>query len=84
MVSVLFRARVSSFLAGVAVAGSICMLQMRGDVIESYKVLRTQVRNQWADCPAFAGDFAGEHRTRQLGPQLLSGRCCVCSNVLEL
>lgn len=42
MISVLTRARLSSFLAGAAVAGGVCMLQLRGDVLESYKVLKTQ------------------------------------------
>lgn len=43
MVNALFRARISSFMAGFAVAGSLAMLQLRQDVLDSFGVVRAQV-----------------------------------------
>ena len=41
--SALFRARLSSFLAGVAVAGVFGVYQLRGDVAEAHATLVEQV-----------------------------------------
>lgn len=42
--SALLRARVSSFLAGVALTGVFGVYQLRGDVAEAHKLLMEQVR----------------------------------------
>ena len=45
MVSMIFRARLSSFLAGFAVASGFAVYQLRNDVRESHALLAEQVRN---------------------------------------
>ena len=40
----LFRIRLSAFLAGVAVAGTFAVYQLRQDVLQSHKLLSAQVR----------------------------------------
>ena len=44
MVSMIFRARLSSFLAGFAVASGFAVYQLRNDVRESHALLAEQVR----------------------------------------
>lgn len=48
--SVLWRARVSSFLAGVGVATLACMYQLKSDIDESYSLVLDAVRcHVWFD-----------------------------------
>ena len=42
--SMMFRARLSSFLAGFAVASGFAIYQLRSDVRDSHKLLAEQVR----------------------------------------
>lgn len=42
--SVLFRARLSSFLAGVGVATGACMYQLKHDIDQSYSIVLDAVR----------------------------------------
>lgn len=42
--SVLFRARVSSFLAGLGVATVACMYQLKHDIDQSYAIVLDAVR----------------------------------------
>ena len=44
MVSMIFRARLSSFLAGFAVASAFAVYQLRNDVRESHSLLSEQVK----------------------------------------
>ncbi len=46
MVSMIFRARLSSFLAGFAIASGFAVYQLRSDVRESHKLLAEQVRKR--------------------------------------
>lgn len=42
--SVLFRARLSSFLSGVGLASAVCMFQLKRDIDESYSLVLEAVR----------------------------------------
>ena len=51
--STLFRVRISSFLAGVAVAGSVAVVWLRDDVRRSFDVMHTHVRPKLPPMNAF-------------------------------
>uniref|UniRef100_A0A7S2Z8H9 Uncharacterized protein n=1 Tax=Chloropicon laureae TaxID=464258 RepID=A0A7S2Z8H9_9CHLO len=46
--SMMFRARLSSFLAGFAVASGFAIYQLRSDVRDSHKLLAEQAEGDWA------------------------------------
>ena len=43
--SVLFRARLASFMSGVAVSGGFAFFQLKKDIVDSHELLVKQVRN---------------------------------------
>lgn len=63
----LLRIRLSSFLAGVAVAGSFSLYQIRQDIQKSHELLSAQVRSTTFVTLASLVILRGEWSTAQAG-----------------
>ena len=78
--SALLRARVSSFLAGVAVAGVAGIFQLRGEVQESHRLLLEQV-NEGGGC-GWGWGVGRAWSVHAWWGCPLERRCAVCTSLL--
>lgn len=74
LLNMLLRIRLSSFLAGVAVAGTFSLYQIRQDIQKSHELLSAQVRSTTLFVPSLRVKMPGEWLTAQVWEESMSVR----------